>query len=110
MKPLIFLWSLCIALCCAPDETLAQGDAATLSQRVQALERAGRFAEAIPLYEKWQRLAPDQAPIVRGYARALTAIGAHQRVVAPLVLGRGICPGEQKQADGVQLPVVGCDV
>ena len=81
MKPLIFFWSLCIAICCAPDETLAEDDAAALGQRVQALERAGRFAEAIPLYEKWQRLAPDQAPIVRGHARALTAIGAHQRVV-----------------------------
>ncbi len=65
------------------NETEAQRST-RLRQHIQALERAGRFAAAIPLYEEWQDLAPDQAPIVHGHARALAAIGQHQRVVALL--------------------------
>ena len=56
-------------------------DEAQINQRIQILERAGHFAAAVPYYEEWQRLAPDKAPVVRGHARALAAIGEHQRIV-----------------------------
>ena len=75
------LVGLSAAILCIDDNADAQGGADTIRQRVQALERAGRFAETISLYEEWHRLAPEQAPVTRGHARALAAIGAHQRVI-----------------------------
>lgn len=86
MKPLILYCALGLsaALAFTANQTHAQSDPATLQQRIQALERAGHFAATIPLYEEWQRLAPEQAPIVRGHARALAAIGEHQRVIVLL--------------------------
>ena len=83
MRPSIFFRALALLalIPLALHDAHAQNDDATLAKRVQALERAGRFAEAVPLYEEWQRLSPNQAPIIRGHARALSAIGAHVTVV-----------------------------
>ena len=50
-------------------------DEAQISQRIKILERADHFAEAVPYYEAWQKLAPDKAPVTHGHARALAAIG-----------------------------------
>ncbi len=86
MRPSTFFRALALLalIPLALHDAHAQNDDATLAKRVQALERAGRFAEAVPLYEEWQRLSPNQAPIIRGHARALSAIGAHQRVITLL--------------------------
>lgn len=81
MKTSAILCALCLL---AASPLTAGSDAATLRQRIQNLERVGDFAAAVPLYEEWQRLAPDKAPVVRGLARALAAVGKHQRVVALL--------------------------
>ena len=56
-------------------------DQAQIGQRIKTLERAGHFAEAVPYYEAWQKLAPDKAPVTHGHARALAAIGGYQRTV-----------------------------
>ena len=65
-------------LLCTAAPALDEGQ---ISQRIKILERAGHFAEAIPYYEAWQKLAPDKAPVTHGHARALAAIGAHQHIV-----------------------------
>ena len=65
-------------LLCTAAPALDEGQ---IGQRIKTLERAGHFAEAIPYYEAWQKLAPDKAPVTHGHARALAAIGAHQHIV-----------------------------
>lgn len=66
----------CTSLC-AQDES-------ALRQRIQQLERRGEWERAVAGYETLTRLRPEDGGVARGFARALSASGQHERVVAHL--------------------------
>jgi tetratricopeptide (TPR) repeat protein len=59
-------------------------DEAELRRQVQALEREGRSAEAVPLYQQLRQLLPQERAVVHNLARALAAAGRHPEAISLL--------------------------
>ena len=75
-RVIVSLLIACTSLC-AQDES-------ALRQRIQQLERRGEWERAVAGYETLTKLRPEDFGVARGFARALSASGQHERVVAHL--------------------------
>lgn len=63
---------------------LAAVQEVTLRRQLQALEREGNYAAALPLYTELRQLAPQDSSLLYGQVRALAAVGQHEDAVTVL--------------------------